>query len=444
MQLQINATQRRQSSRVAREYMTSPSKRTFTVENQKRDAVRKTFESILNSPEELTLFKAFLHVEYGIALWDLWRSLEWYEALRTAPDRKTEELLVLAGKFYDRYLAPDAKCFVEDVPSGLALAVAESLDRNEVPVCDELHNVVSNALCDEGMMQRFGAWLHTEEARREAAQAELASSRATIGSDRSSLDSAQFRRSSVDENFIRRASNCGDLRHDRRRSSLLRNHHQDQAASSTKVSEGLPDESGDEEAAWYRESFRGSFDIGDTVAADDPPEITLPSSSSSSKYTQQKTPRTRESSRFLYDRDKMSEQSTPKTPLSRLPTSSKPTWDDGEDDERRRRLSTTSTASAPAPARSRVLRFSQEVMRRRSSGDSTSLDDWSDASFQIPTSRGSNKSFGLTSILMQQWEEDQDTGYGVLSEHPMLIAPSPTIRCLPRGSSGNRMPSWCH
>ena len=400
---------RRSSCVAARELTTSPSRRTLSVEARRQVALKRTFESICDDATECSMFKSFLHAEYDIALWDLWRSVEWFEALRAASGENREELLRLGGKFYDRYLAPDAKCFVEQVPSSLALAIAESLDEDEVPDCRDLNRVILRALCDEGMLQRFAAWLRTEDARREAATVENslaknASFRATIGSNRSSLD----------ENFLRRASLCGDIRRgsidplldDKASTSEKNNEYRESFRGSFgEHNGGRPNE--------YRESFRGSFDDNYPTPRDNEEEIPI---------------KVKSRRRISFEGDAPEEPPTPTTPYVRRSVDF--SYDDQDLRQRHANYVKRTNSVAPSPAPRRRERYedffrcgSGQFIKENLLKESFSKESFGDDNFQIPTSRASNKSFGLTSILLRQWEEDQSDGLGNLADHPMLSAP---------------------
>lgn len=137
----------------------------------------QTLCSIMQEPQELALYKAFLHTEYGIHLWDLWRCVEAYEDFRVqrliqcSPDKGLHDKAVLAKAetLYATYLAPDAKSFVNEVPGTFCASVRDQLDKGIAPDCRALKWLLMVALCNERLLKSFAFWLGSEEAKAEAA-----------------------------------------------------------------------------------------------------------------------------------------------------------------------------------------------------------------------------------------------------------------------------------
>ncbi|KAJ8609825.1 hypothetical protein CTAYLR_008127 [Chrysophaeum taylorii] len=147
-------------------------------EDCKLATLQNTLNSIMADSQELALFKAYLHSEYGISMWDLWRVVDAYEELRVKtlveckPDKGQHDsaLLASARSMYEKYLSPQADCFVDIVPSSYSQAIRDQIDKGVAPDCHALKSLLSLALCNEQLLKRFLYWLKTSQARQEELQ----------------------------------------------------------------------------------------------------------------------------------------------------------------------------------------------------------------------------------------------------------------------------------
>lgn len=144
-------------------------------QQQRLQTLYGTLCSIMQEPQERALYKAFLHTEYGIQIWDLWRCVEAYEDFKGqrlksySADVGLDDgsVLTRAEALYATYLAPNAKCFVDGIPASYSASIRDQLERGTTPDYQDLHYFLMRALCSEHLLMSFAKWLSTDEAKSE-------------------------------------------------------------------------------------------------------------------------------------------------------------------------------------------------------------------------------------------------------------------------------------
>lgn len=134
-----------------------------------------TLCSIMQDPQERALYKSFLHTEYDIQIWDLWRCVEAYEQVKVERLKSctadlglhNQSVLTRAEAIYATFLAPNAKCFVDGIPASYSANIRDQLERGRTPDYHPLNAFLVRALCSERLLMSFAKWLSSDEAKAE-------------------------------------------------------------------------------------------------------------------------------------------------------------------------------------------------------------------------------------------------------------------------------------
>ncbi|KAH8094324.1 hypothetical protein JL720_4320 [Aureococcus anophagefferens] len=151
------------------------------------EAALSTLSMILADPSECEVFESFLHSEYSVELLHLWKAIRKWDAQldrqvmtawsqnpgpeppALAGEMRDARLVSQAVEIYDKFLDPGGDYFCASRVRFDAAEVAGLLERGVVRrgLFQGAKEAVANVL-SAGLLRRYGAWMDTDNARRES------------------------------------------------------------------------------------------------------------------------------------------------------------------------------------------------------------------------------------------------------------------------------------